>query len=202
MNHLMNGYSNIFVTAELTAKKWFGLYRDLLQSDSLDCDDLIQESRLKVLETIRAYPEKNYDQVFKICNKSLTRHMIKLVQKSRLTYSKKTCLNENLFNDNKLDTSDRKLPLHYNEEMIFQYLHTKENRENFNFEELLAVLDEKEYEILKQVIVKGRTLEEAGQKIGCTKQRVDYIMRRALNKAASYLCLETSNPNKKNGYVN
>lgn len=202
MQHLMNGYSNIFVVAENTAKKWFSMYRDILRSDSFDVEDLVQEARVKVLETIRAYPEKNYDQVFKICNKSLTHHLIKMIRKASSIHTKRTPIQTEL-EDNLAEPTDKVIPIQFSEEVIFKYFHSRENTDRFTFQELLAVLDEKEYDVLKQVVVKGRTMEEVGQKLGCSKQRIDYILHKALNKAANYLGLQEAVDNrKKSSYAN
>lgn len=182
--HLMNGYSKIFDVSELCAKKFFKYYRPIFLANAVEVSDLIQEAHLKVLETIRRYPTKGYDEVFKLSNLAVSWHLRNLYNNASGYFSFKITQDDN---DTKQDAEQVVRNFQYNEELTYKYFQDAEKSHRFHFEELLAVLDDNEYEILSKVIKYNRSFQSIALEREVSRQYIQKVYKTAILKAKKYL---------------
>ena len=183
--HLMNGYSKIFNVSELCAKKFFKYYRPMFLAKGDDEQDLIQEAYTKVLETIRRYPSKGYEEVFKLSNLAVSWHLRNLYNEAKAQYSFTTSQPTDIDSQEDAERTVRKFE--YNEELTYKYFQDAEKSHRFHFEELLAVLDDNEYEILSKVIKYNRSFQSVANEREVSRQYIQKVYKQAIVKAKKYL---------------
>lgn len=174
MQLIMNGYSEIFNVAERTARKYFRYYEKFLLPFQ-DINDIIQESHLTVFETITRYKDKEKEEIFKLCNQAVGWKLKKIVGYAR---------NHQTLLEDDLNLTEEEI---YDTDTVLSLLSNGTKEKKFNVEELIAVLSEREYEILKSMVFERRTNREIAESQNCSKQMINSIYHRALNKIRKYL---------------
>lgn len=187
--HLMNGYSEIFNVSELCARKFFKYYYIIFTSNSIEVDDLIQEAYLRVLETIRKFPDKPYTEVFRLANKAVSWRLKDLYNGSKKTFKFKSEDLDNGEEDEEVDevTEHEVKRVSYNDNLTSNYFKEAEKSHRFHFEELLAVLDDNEYEVISKVIKQNRSYQSIALEREVSRQYIEKVYKTAVRKAKKYL---------------
>lgn len=174
MNHTMNGYSEIFSSATKKARKFYKYYKDLFKAYSTDIEDLIQEAHFAVLELIDKNPNKEKSEIFKMSHKTVNWHLSGILRDAKN--------HAQVFYDENSDTKENfLLPFLYIDEILIK------NVNKVKFDKLTSFLDDREKNIVKEVIKNRRTYLSLGDKYSCSKQRIKYIYETALKKIAENL---------------
>lgn len=200
-------FQQIFEVAEFTAKKYYGYYKKIFVANNYDIDDLVQEAKVTVVETIKKYstgrykfipkgqfkPSNNgiiytdYNDIFKLSNQAIGWRLKNLLDecKCHLTVFEQ---------ESATPTRDLAFPITLNEETTS--IEFPDNI-NFKFEELHIILTDKEYEVLYEFFHNKNTNEQIGKKYKCSKQRINKIYKEALLKVKNYLGLRSTTLDKK-----
>jgi len=183
MNFNLTEYQPIFNVAEFTARKYFNYYRSIFKANNYESEDLIQEAKKEVLETIKKYYHiYDFTRIFKLCNKKVGWRLKDLLNNCK----KHLTVFHYDHSDNVIDERSEELlfPVSLDEERV-----ASERMSNirFKFEELHIILTEKEYEIIYDIFHSGTSYEKLGKKYGCSKQMIGKIYLQALDKVRNYL---------------
>lgn len=202
---IIKDYKEIFDVAEFTARKYFNHYRNIFLATNFESDDLIQESRIKVLETLNRYSQgqykilpkntinrppnngviyKTYDEVFASSNQAVGWKLKNILEKCK-NELKVFKLDEN---NKRVETKDLLFPVSLIEEMI-PSVNIPDNIK-FKFEELHIVLTDKEYDIIYDIFYKGRTHDSIAKSYKCSRQYITKIYTQAMRKIKNYLGLK------------
>ena len=203
MNNGYKKYSKIFDVAKFTARKWYKEYDLIFLSAGMDAEDLIQETQLKAVEIIQRNPDKEVTEVFKLSNKHIKWRLHDLLGRAKksIVVLKPT----NGSNEIKEDTSrtlprvkltfqdeeskkeelkERILfPLEYNEDTMI----SSRGKHVLYFQELLTVLDNREYYTLFQVMHFSTSIKDIAKQLHCSRRWAYQIYNRALKKVEKYL---------------
>lgn len=213
MKNIIKEFQEIFDVGEYTAKKYWGCYSEVFIANNYDSEDLVQEIKIVILESIQKFTTGDYklipysmtkpldngkiyitkNDIFKLSNLAIGWRLKNILKDCKRKLTIETPIEKLIFeelNEQDEDKKDEKdevlsIPVTLKEELIPQV----RIKNYFNFGELRGVLTDKEYDVLFSIFNDGSTLREIGVKYSCSKQRIGAIYKKAMKKAKSYLYL-------------
>lgn len=165
--------------AKILASKYFYKYKNEFINDSIGLDDLIQEAKIKIIEIKNKYPEKQDRELIKLCHKAISWRLGSLsrdaIQCSNKFYHKKE-VNQQLEEDFDNDIES---------DFAFSL-----NNIKFNFEEIMSVLNEKEYSVVKEIIKNKTDYTTLASELNLSKRHVIRLYKQSLKKIKEKFLLD------------
>lgn len=169
----------VYDVAKTLASKCYYKYRNEFKNDSISLEDLIQEANLKVIEIKNKYPEKNDIELIKLSYRAIVWKLASLrrnaLQCSHKFVHKKEFVNEQEENFSFEDDFDIKIYLTNNK---------------FNFEEVMTVLNQKEYDVVKSIFKNKTDYETLASQMNISKRQVARLYKQALRKIKDFFLLD------------
>ena len=146
--------------ARLVAIKYYKRYENTYKSQSLDCDDLIQEASLTVYEVLSnpKYKDKPTEEIQMIINQAIRfklQDILRKMKKQKKLYLKK------------LNIESSKI---------------REKGSIFDFQDVEFYLTKREYKVLYNTFVEGKSLREVGKELDLSHEGVRKIIKTAEKK--------------------
>lgn len=178
---LMKKYETLFSSTEKKVRKFWRHYKQFFPDSYMGLNDLQQDLKVTLLETIAIFAKKDPGEVEKICGRQIEWKLVDLLREA--VVKQKYFINQNLFFTDK--DGD---PNEDNDEAIdvIQEI-LSEDKTNFKLAELLAVLTDFEFAILREIFVEKKFLTDIAEEHSCSPQNIQKIYSKIKVKIKHYL---------------
>lgn len=198
----MDKYKELYDYSEAIAKRYFRFYAKSFLSNAMDIEDLMQEGKITVWQTIKKYTGKSVPELKKLVGQAVGWRLNYFRLLSPSVSYKFINLYDLLEHDTKYDelsdTKNEESNFNMEEEDEITIYQTDKMMElpmksEGILEESNGVLDDLEelcskemYDILYKYFIEERTLEDIGKIYNLTKQGVKFLIRDELKRLKKY----------------
>jgi len=181
-------YEAVFKQAELLAKKTYNKYRSRMIENLFDINDFVSEIHLIVCKIIHKYKSKSVEEIIKLSGIATFWKLQDILKRSRL-YSKRFLDISDMLKSEKGDSISH--------ESFLDFISNKEYNNDFTFNDLTSICDDREYEIIVQKVREGRTFSDIAKtfnvrkgrgknKESFTRQGIERIYKKGIDKVKKF----------------
>ena len=199
----MDKYKELYDYSEAIAKRYYRFYAKEFLANAMDIDDLMQESKITVWQTIEKYKNKSIPELKKLISQAVgwKLNYFRLISPS-VSY-KFINLHELLEDVDKyygdlgeINNEESNYNMNEDEEIsICQIDNTMdipvepsgEQETTMILEELKEICSPKLYDMLYKIHIEGRTCDSVGKIYGLTRQGINVFIKREVKKLRKYL---------------
>jgi RNA polymerase sigma factor (sigma-70 family) len=180
---VMQTYETLFSSTEKRVRKFKREYINYFPDSYMGLDDLQQEIKITIFEGINKFAKKDPADVMKLCNIRVGWRLLDLLREG--ITKQKHFINQTVF-EPKTDEDEEGAEKETNVLDVIQRV-ILEDKATFKLAELLAILTDFEYNMLREILLEKKQLSEIAEEHKCSPQYIQKIYSTIKTKVKQYV---------------